>query len=301
MDTPPQRHYIRPMADKRYFVTDGGTKFREFGKLEKVETNDWGVLIYNDQGHRVGMIKRYYHWVSVALKAKRAIGSEVVIETGHSASTNDYFRDIYKNFPVILDFPEDAGQSAKTALTWARCRFEQAQYELHYEREQRIELKETIEQLTRSQKEAQDAAVKQLDEVWPEWEQDPDKVFCIVAAAAGGKDKPDKLDKAFALRLGIDTMKVKRLNVKVLERTYRNNVLVELPDYDNRKCQMALIKGNTQRFLGEWCIQTVSNNLSGFQKLEDELYGDWRTTRRPIAYYLQAHDTLLDALVNRAA
>ena len=76
---------------------------------------------------------------------------------------------------------------------------------------------------------------------------------------------------------------------------------VELINYDSRKCQMALTMGNNKGFLGEWCIQTVSNNISGFEPLETKLFPEWRTSRKSIEYFLQAHGTLLDSLVNRAA
>ena len=75
---------------------------------------------------------------------------------------------------------------------------------------------------------------------------------------------PNKLDKAFALRLGINTLQKKHINVRVLKRTYNNNVLVELPDYD-MKCQMALLEQVSALVAGEWCIQTVMNTLSGFE------------------------------------
>ena len=85
--------------------------------------------------------------------------------------------------------------------------------------------------------------------MWDDWlKDDPNKVFRIVAAAGGARSLPDKLDKAFALRLGINTMKKKRINVIVKKRTYNNNINVLLPDYDNRKVQMALTLGNTKAF-----------------------------------------------------
>jgi hypothetical protein len=202
---------------------------------------------------------------------------------------------------AILDFPEDSGgDESKSKLVWARCRVEQLTYEKHYLREERMELREQIENLTRSQKEAQDAAAAKLDEVFDDWvKDDPNKVFNIVAAAYADKKLPDKLDKAFALRLGMDTMKKKRINVVVQKRTYSNNINVLLPDYDNRKCQMALTLGNTKGIAGEWCIQTVTNNVSGFQKVEEELFPDWRSSRKPIEYYLKAHETVLNAIVAR--
>ena len=51
--------------------------------------------ITNMKGQQVGMKKIYYDWANVALKAKRAIGSSVIIETGRSGDTNSVFRDIY--------------------------------------------------------------------------------------------------------------------------------------------------------------------------------------------------------------
>ena len=293
------------MTNRRYFQTTGGTKFREFGVLETVDTNSWGLHITNTEGHQVGMKKIYYDWANVALKAKRAIGSSVIIETGRSGDTHSVFRDIYTSGDGILgtdimDFPDDTGDEGKSKLLWARCRVEQLTYERHYLREEKMELRDKIENLTRSEKEAQDAAAAKLNEVFDDWlKDDPNKVFRIVAAAAGDKKLPDKLDKAFALRLGVNTMKKKRINVIVKKRTYNNNINVLLPDNDNRKVQMALTLGNTKATAGDWCVQTVMNNVSGFQKVEEELFPDWRSSRKPIEYYLKAHDTVLNALVDR--
>ena len=286
----------------RYFVNKFGVKFREFGVVADVTTDERYLNIYNTQGHVLRMIKSYYHWVRVGQKAKRAIGHEVVVETGASASSMEFFRDVYGNFPPILNIPEDAGEEAATKLVSARCRADDVDYRLMVAREELKEYKDALEQQSRSQKEQQEVSAKQLEAVWPSWEADPIKTFLIVASAYSSKSLPDKLDKAFALRLGIDTTKMKRINVTAVERTYNNNINVRLQDYDNIQCQMALIKGGTDgRLVGEWCIQTVMNDIRGWQKLEEEMYPDWRSSRKPIEYYLEAHRILSDALVNRAA
>lgn len=285
----------------RFFQTQGGTKFREFGVLEKVERNDWGIHLYNQHGFSVGMKKIYYSWASVYQKAEQLRGSNVVIETGGSASSQDYFRDIYADNPgnPLLKVPEDAGDDSASALVWARVRNEQLAYELASEREQHTELQDRYQQLTRSQREEQDVSTKLLDEVWPEWEAKPQRTFLLVAAAYGGKKKPDKLDKAFALRLGINTMQMKHINVVVRERGRKNNVIVDLPDYGNIRCQLALTKGNREKTKGEWCVQTCLNKgVKGFQAKEDELYGEWRNSREDVEFYIDAHHKLLDAVVS---
>ena len=207
------------MTNKRYFQTTGGTKFREFGIITDVMVNEWGVWITNEEGEQIGMKKVYHDWVAVAQKAKRLVGFPAITETGGSGNSNEYFRDIYSNsFPnEILDFPEDAGHHAQTQIVWARVQREQAKYELHYERQRRIKLSEDVEHLTRSQREQQEAAVVEIDKVWDDWVADPDRTFHIVAAAYGSKKLPDKLDKAFALRLGINTLQKKHINVRVLK------------------------------------------------------------------------------------
>ena len=53
---------------------------------------------------------------------------------------------------------------------------------------------------------------------------------------------------------------------------------------------MALTLGNTKATAGDWCVQTVMNNVSGFQNVREELFPDWRSSRKPIEYYLKAHD-----------
>ena len=58
------------------------------------------------------------------------------------------------------------------------------------------------------------------------------------------------------------------------------------------KCQMALLK-SSKGVVGEWCIQTVMNTLSGFEPLRRKcggvLVGSYRLLRRLM--------TTLDALI----
>jgi len=289
------------MSLGKLFTTTGGTKFRTFGTLEKVIVDDWGVHIYNQDGWSVGMKKVYMYWAHIAQKAERAIGKSVVIETGSSSSSSDYFRDLYVDNPTILDFPEDAGPEAQSALVWARAHREEIGYQLYLAKEQNNELNVKWEELTASQKGEAETASLALDAVWDDFKADPNRRFMLVGAAYLNRDKPEKPDKAFALRLGLDTTKHKRINVKVLERTYRNNLLVELPDFGDTKCQIAVKQGNAQNTKNEWCIVTVSNTLKGWEPLEDELYSDWRSTRRDITYYMDAHNTLMGRLFAEVA
>ena len=62
-----------------------------------MHTDSWGVTIVNEDGHSVGMRNIYQRWANVAQKAQSLVGKPVVIETGGSSSSDQYFRDIYSN------------------------------------------------------------------------------------------------------------------------------------------------------------------------------------------------------------
>jgi len=285
------------------FTTTGRTKFRIFGTLKRVVVDDWGVHIYNEADQRVSMKKVYAFWASVAQKALSAIDKTVLIETGYSSSSNDYFRDIYVDsghmmfgHASILDFPDDAGENAKTALVWARTMREELSYRLQVMQEKNNELIDEMQELTVAQRGEADMASAALDKQWDELIAEPKRRFMLVGAAYLNRGKPEKPDKSFAIRLGIDTMKKKRINVEVLERTYKNNILVSLPDYGDTRCQIAIKQGNQQNTKNEWCIATVSNTLKGWQPIEDDMYPNWRSTRKDVGYYIDAYNEMVNKL-----
>jgi len=285
------------------FTTTGKTKFRIFGTLKRVEVDDWGVHIYNEADQRVSMKKVYAFWAGVAQKALSAIDKTVIIETGHTSSANDYFRDIYVDTSLlmigntgILDFPEDAGENARTELVWSRTMREELGYRLRVIQDKNNELVEEMQELTVAQRGEADMASAALDKQWDELIAEPKRRFMLVGAAYLNRGKPEKPDKSFAIRLGIDTMKKKRINVEVLERTYKNNILVSLPDYGDTRCQIAIKQGNQQNTKNEWCIATVSNTLKGWQPIEDDMYPNWRSTRKDVGYYINAYNEMVNRL-----
>ena len=282
----------------RFFQTNGGTKFREFGVLAEVKVDDWGVHIYNEEGYCVSMKKVYMYWANVAVKAQSLVGNPVLIETGGSAQSSSYFRDIYNNSFSTLDFDEKFEKHEEThsiisQLVWARVQKEEANYQLSVTKELYNNLQSQVEEMTAAEKKEAETATEALDAVWPQWEADKNKRFMIVGASYNNKPKPEKPDKSFAMRLGINTMKMKRIDVEVVERTYRNNIIVKLPQFDNTECQVALKQGNRQNTRGEWCIVSVTNTLKGWEKLEAQEYPDWKTSRKDIDWYLNAHKAIL--------
>lgn len=283
------------------FINENGTQYREFGILKKVEITEWGLLIYNDQDICVGMKKVYYHWAGIAQKAQSLLEKPVLIETGHSSSADEYFRDIYHNFPEVLNFLDTKSLIDKTVgtqLVFARTNLEDVKYKLMVSEETRLSLKEQLENVPKKEKHEAEIATAKLDQVWESFESDPERRFVILGSAFGDGCSPTKTDKAFALRLGIDTTKRKRINVKILGRTYRNNLLVELPEYDNAKCNISLYFGINNNIKNEWCITTVTNSLRGWEKQEDILYPNWKSTRKPINWYLEAYNKMLTELIN---
>ena len=291
------------MSSGRFFQTIHGTKFREFGILASVHTDSWGVTIVNEDGHSVGMRNIYQRWANVAQKAQSLVGSSVVIETGGSSSSTDYFRDIYSNsWPIFADVAlDDPNQGLVGQVILARTGREENQYQAAMWKERYGQLREQLQELTAAEKKESEVASASLDDVWDSWQEDPDKTFLIVGAAYGHKPLPTKLDKSFAIRMGINTMKRKRIAVKVVERTYKNNVLVELPQFDDVRCQVALVMGNQEDTKNEWCIKTVTNTLRGFEKLEEQLYPGWKNSRKEVGYYLDAHQDILTHLFTAVA
>ena len=294
------------MALGPIYKTQGGTQLRKFGILKSVIVNDWGVHIYNQDDDSVSMKKVYTYWSHVAQKAQRAVDTEIIIETGHTGDSTLYFRDIYQNNADpfgrgILDFPEDAGPQARHELVFERTRREEGSYQHSVLKEKHNELLRQVDDLTVREKKESDASTAALDAQWDSLIAKPDRKFQIVGAAYLKRGKPEKPDKSFAIRLGINTTKKKHINVRLLERTYNNNVLVELPDHDNQKCTLTIVLGNRQNTRNEWCIQSANNTLRGWEKLEKELYPNWRSSRQETKYYLDAYKDIMDRLFGVAA
>jgi len=285
-------------SSPKLFVNRLGTQYREFGILKAVEVNDWGLLIYNQDNYCVGMKRVYYHFANIALKAQSLIDKEVLIETGASSSTTEYFRDIYHNFPNILDFDETKDLDLASSLVWARTSLEDTKHKLKVSEELAMRLREQLETVSAKDKLESETSSDELDKVWPSFEADPQRSVVIVGAAYDNKNNPAKVDKAFAFRLGIDTTRRKRINVNILKRTYKNFIKVELPEYDNIECDIAVKLGNRENIKNEWCVATVTNSYRGWEKLEEELYPEWKTTRKPIEWYMNAHDRMLTELIN---
>lgn len=279
----------------KVFKTVHGTSFREFGILADVQVNKWGLVIVNEDGLLLGMSRIYYRWSSVAQKAQSLIGKSVITETGAGASSADYFRDIYSDrWPIFANVDlDDPNQKLVSSLILARTQREDNQYQAALWKERYGQLREQLQELTEAEKKESEVASASLNDVWESWEKDPNVTLLIVGAAYGRKPLPTKLDKSFAIRMGIDTMRRKRIDVRVLERTYKNNVLVEIPELDDVRCQVALTKGNQQDTKNEWCIKTVTNTLRGFEKLEETLYPHWKNSRKEVKYYLDAHNDIM--------
>ena len=120
--------YTFGMSSGRFFQNIHGTKFREFGVLKSVTTGSWGVTIENEDGETLGMRNIYERWANVAQKAQTLVDHSVVIETGGSSSSKEYFRDIFGNgWPIFADVElDDPNQRMVSNLIRSRTQREEA-------------------------------------------------------------------------------------------------------------------------------------------------------------------------------
>ena len=299
---PDSKTMVRPTKT----IELGIANYTEFGTLTKVEEVGSYVRIYNQTGWYADMKKVYTNWARVMLKAKDLIDRPIVIETGITSSPTDYFRNLCEDdhFGKLLSIPDDAGPHATAVIVATRFNSANKSYHLKKAIENAAaEEKRWAELQARMEKEDQetvDHATKLLNKEWPKFLQYPDREFIVGGAGWKKSNTPGNIDKKIALRLGIDTTKKKRIRVKVLDRGRNNYVKVQLTNYDNAICNLAIKPSDVASTKGEWGIASVDPDIPGWWDMEKKHYPDCKTFVKPIEWFLERNQELL-SLVTKAA
>ena len=306
-----KNHYIFAMAETpvapRSFKIYGAV-YTEFGKLARVENDHGWIHLFNEDGTYVSMKKVYARWASVFLTAQKLIGKEIIIETGSSSSHTDYFRDvvpendspeyfgrIFDNLPTNKSVPNsDNPLKIKAEIIRLRIYKNRFHFQAKELLEQKTQLTSALEQLTAAEQKEADKAAEQLDEQWQSFMENPSRSLIIAGQAINASRFPKKIDISFAMRLGIDLTKKRRINVKVEEKIKgKNKIKCVLPDYDNTECVIAIKQSDVNSTRGEWAAVTVENTLPGWWPIEDTKYRDVKNHRKDIDYFIDVHNQIL--------
>ena len=284
----------------------GVVVYSEFGELKDVHHGPGWVTLENTEGWVVSMKKVYHGWAYEYQYAQSLIGSKIIIETGASSSANDYFRSVYKGSDDFgqshFTMPEDAGPAAEHELLRLRLYSDRKSYRISSLQKLAEEQHEELEASKQKDSIEVQKAIKMLDKEWDDWVANPIRSVSIMGKSYNHSDLPKKIDISFAMRLRLDVTKKKRTNIRVLGRIEgTNKVNVELMDYDNLQCTMALKQSNHHNTLNEWCVATVMNHIEGWHKVENsKKFKNYKQKRKPIEFFLAAHDEILEVAVDRA-
>ncbi len=282
--------------DKRR-IKMSGAYYTEFGKIKEVDATSapgW-VRLLSESGQQINMKKVYSSWAVVAQKATKLIGSPVIYETGASSSPMEYFRDIIPDdemFGVFDGIPKDAGPNAVQHIITHKIRSERLWFTLQQRNDQTEALEAQIEAMTVEQQQQAEVAAGQIDRQIQDFLTNPMRAFMIAGQAVNPTAKyPKKIDVDFALRLGLDVTKLKRINVEVIERRGTGNKLVcRLPDYDNYECTLGIAQSTHNRTHGEWAVVHVENHIENWFNIQNmKRFRDLKNQRQPIDYFIEKH------------
>lgn len=278
-----------------------GAYYTEFGKIAEVDATSvpgW-VRLRSENGHQINMKKVYSGWAVVAQKATKLIGKPIVYETGASSSPLEYFRDIVPDdemFGIFDNIPKDAGENAVKEIIMHKVRSSRLWFTLQQRNDEKQELEDQIEAMTVEQQQQAEMAAGQLDRQIQDFINNPIRAFMIAGQAVNPTAKfPKKIDVDFALRLGLDVTKIKRINVEVMERRGTGNKLVcRLPDYDNYECTLGIAQSTHNRTHGEWAVVHVENHIDNWFNLQNsKRFRDLKNQRQPIEYFIDKHYEML--------
>ena len=92
----------------------------------------------------------YQRWANVAQKAQSLVGIPIVIETGGSSSSDQYFRDIYSNsWPIFADVElDDPNQGLVGQVILARTGRRRTNCQAALWKERYGRLREQLQELT---------------------------------------------------------------------------------------------------------------------------------------------------------
>lgn len=287
----------------RYFET-GFAVYTEFGVLAEVENLKGWINLTNDKGWVISMKKVYASWAFTYRYAQSLIGKKIIYETGASSSFYEYFRAVYadEDFGSHFDVPHDAGDLAISELLKLRLRREVLVYRIQSMQKALEEEREKNQVITQKDNAEVQKAIKMLDKDWDDWIKNPVRAVMIMGQAINLDEYPMKIDINFAMRLGINTTKTKRIKINVLNRLEgTNKVFVELPDYGDTPCTIAVKQSNHHSTLNEWCVASVTNVLDDWYSIEQsKKYKNHKQKRKPIEFFLDAHDEMMDKWVDKA-
>ena len=306
----------KPPGTEQAYKTTWGT-FRYFGKLASVENVEGWIRLNNDDGAQVSMKKVYYNWATVFQNAQRLVGKEILIETGSSSMSAGhmmYFRDIVpeNDAPefaghLLGNLPDPAAFNSKQA--WNDVADELIRLRVHRNRlrfaatkhyEENQILVGQMDRLSKAEQDEADKANIALERMWPEFVANPIRHINIAGQNINKSEYLKHIDVAFALRLGIDVTKMKRITVEVIDKIPdKNKIRCVLPEFDGAECLMAIKQSTHNRTNGAWSAATVENTLTGWWKIETKKeYKDVKnravTTAEP---FLQLHKEIQDIVL----
>jgi len=277
--------------------------YLQFGQLKKITENDGYLNLHNEEGIVTSKSKKYLSWQRTKEKAEQHLDRWIVIRTGPGWSPWEWFSDLFGDYNM-LDTPEDTGRDGQEMIVMTRiARYrineqynlfrEKMDNETAHQKQEREEIirryEEEREQLTPSQKAEIDDAVDAVDQNWMEFVQNPERTF-VITGAAFNNGKAGHVDKSFALRYGIDVTMRKRMQVRVIERLHKNYVGVELMDYNDLYCRVALKISNHRDTNGQWVIASADATDNNHYKHERKLApAGGKDVTKPISWFLQTH------------
>jgi len=291
------------LATAKKMLKFSNNTYTQFGQLKRIEEDGGYLHLVNEDGLVTSKSKKYLSWQRTKAKAEQYLDQWIVIRTGPGWSPWEWFSDFYTDYNM-LDIPEDTGPEGQETIVQTRIgRYRiNEQYNLLREKmdnetaQQKQEREEIIrryeeerEQLTPTQRAEMDDAVAAVDDNWMEFVQNPERTL-VITGAAYNKGKPGHVDRSFALRYGIDVTMRKRMEVRIIERLHKNYIGVELMDYNDLYCRVALKISNHRDTNGQWVIASADAVDNNHYKHERKLApAGGKDISKPISWFLQIH------------
>jgi hypothetical protein len=290
-------------------VVVGSSQYTEFGVIKEVGEDDYYIWVENENGTIVRKSKRYGSWHRTKEKmlSYKESGKWTVIRTGTGWSATEWFSDAWatKN---LLYLPEDAGPEATATII--NVRLAVLRLEEYGRHQDRVKIEETqdelrrhreiFEQLSPEEQEESDVAKTMIDDLWMDWITEPERPF-IVTGAAYNNGRLGHVDKLVALRLGIDITNKKRLRVNILGRAHRNYLRVELLDYQDLECEMAVKKATKGNGRGQWVVASANRpkkakKFKWFDLEHEHGLSDVKDMDYPLSFFLDWHKKLSELM-----
>ena len=287
----------------------GSNQYAEFGVIKEVGEDDRYLWIESENGTRVQKSKSYASWKRTKEKmlGYKEAGRFVVTRTGAGWDTNRWFSDAW-NSNTLLHLPEDAGPESQAIIVNTRLallRLEeygryQDRLELEETQEELRKHKERFEQLTPEQKKESDVATSMIGDTWTNWITEPERPFAAVGAAYNN-GRLGHVDKVFALRLGIDITNRKRIKTNIIGRGHDNYLQVELLDYNDLECEIAVKKATKGDAAGQWFIASVNRpkkdkKFKWFDLEKQHGVDQCKDLDYPLDFFLDWHKKLSDLM-----